>query len=142
MLQGVHVPCIKELVYDRKTIYTNPEQFPFSLKSSENLSSISINFVFDDESFGGTMDHIAKWTDPARCQSGKLTRLELWDIDTRICADSLRHMVNLEELALTNSLSTPIESGIGTSLLAPFRHLTRSANIFAFMHFVLSSSLG
>ena len=128
-VQDVCLPCIQELHYTYRDadVYSTSEHFPFILLASDSLRVLCFDFSMTDENCKA-MDYVVLWTDAVRFQPTKLIILELQFIDLNsIHCDSLRHLINLEELTI-NDGSAPSASSKEVSVWPLFRHLTRSVS--------------
>ena len=132
-MQGVRLPClpcIQELHYDRGVPFSFTEKFPFDLALSESLRTLCLRFNFNELDFGWNTNFIGHWTDPVRCRPAMLKKLVVKSADFTIVSDgmnSLRHVVNLEELRVSSLMSISSISNPCVSLLSPYTHLTRYA---------------
>ena len=127
-MQGVRLPCIQELHYDRGVPFSFTEKFPFDLALSESLRTLCLRFNFNELDFGWNTNFIGHWTDPVRCRPAMLKKLVVENADFTIVSDgmnSLRHVVNLEELRVSSLMSISSISNPYVSLLSPYTHLTR-----------------
>ena len=126
------LPCIQELhyTYRYEDVYPAFEANPFILLASDNLRVLSIDFSMTDETCKA-VDYITLWTDPLRFQPTKLMKLEVHYIDFySIHCDSLRHLINLEELTIHDGASSASSKQVFVWSL--FEHLTRSASQICF----------